>query len=172
MMPLCPPHMEQHIAYEPVKGWFTPARLPKAAENLSCLTTFSSPQLSLGAGGLCFKVTPPTVSYFDSLKQKQHGGRYVEEVTAYLTEKVARKSVQDQSIECKGCAHSLQSATFASSSNDCGVLMLHYMQELSMAAGSVRYALWCALQRLCSVRPDAYQCRSPSSGSTRHLVQC
>jgi Ulp1 family protease len=80
------------------------------------------------------------VSYFDSLEQQQHGGKYVEAITAYLTKEAASKGVQDQSTKFEAYAETPQSATRQSNSNDCGVLMLHYMQELSMAAGSVRYA--------------------------------
>jgi Ulp1 protease family, C-terminal catalytic domain len=146
LRPRCPHYLDHHSDYEPVKKrWFTPARLPKdAAENLSMFDKVFFP-ITVGCSHWVLvvadlKVNPPTVSYLDPSKQQQHGGQYVQEVTAYLTEKVANRGAQDQSIRFEGYAETPQSATRQSNSNDCGVLMLHYMQELSMAAGSVRYA--------------------------------
>eukprot|EP00953_Heterococcus_sp_UTEX-ZZ885_P014344 8139-Heterococcus_DN1.PRE.9 len=153
---LCPPHLEQHIDYERVKGWTAPARLPKDAENLFMLEKVFFP-INAGDGHWVlvvadFTVQPHTVSCFDSLKQQQHGGKYVEAITAYLTEEAASKGVQDQSIKFEGYAETPQSATRQSNSNDCGVLMLHYMQELSMAAGSVRHLVQC---RVYYTRPSS-----------------
>eukprot|EP00953_Heterococcus_sp_UTEX-ZZ885_P018681 10441-Heterococcus_DN1.PRE.2 len=170
-MPRCPHHLDQLIDHEPVKkGWFTPARLPKdAAENLSMFDKVFFP-ITVGCSHWVLvvadlKVQPPTVSYFDSLKQQQRGGQYVEEITAYLTEKVASKGVRDQCIEFEGYTETPQSATRQSNSNDCDVLMLHYMQELSMAAATP-----CSVQRVLHTALVIAQQTATSSGLTQEQI--
>jgi Ulp1 family protease len=141
---LCPQLEPVAVDYQRVEGWTKQARLPGSKTSLFNYSPVFFPikegnshwvlvVADFGMGSL-------SLSFFDSMSTAKDGSRYLQAVKEFLMEEGQKKGWGGVGTltEFTMYPETPSRVPRQSNSRDCGVLMLHYMHELSKPGCNVR----------------------------------